>query len=152
MRDLPARWVAYIRVHKPYEGDGVVRACERLVAWAQERGLADGQWLGYQWEDPEIVPLEKYVGVVIPDAIQSEGEIGCQRFPPVTIAELELKGPLELAQRALDWIFLTWLPTSGYAPADQPGFEVWNGLPFAHGHEHFELRLQLPVVDARVPF
>ncbi len=33
--------------------------------------LADGQWLGYQWEDPEIVPLEKCrydVGVEVPGA------------------------------------------------------------------------------------
>jgi hypothetical protein len=30
----------------------------------------------------------------------------------------------------------------------QSMFEAWNGEPFAHGHEHFELRVQLAVVDA----
>jgi len=30
-------------------------------------------------------------------------------------------------------------------------FEAWNGRPFAHGMEHFELRVQLAVVDARAP-
>jgi hypothetical protein len=25
-------------------------------------------------------------------------------------------------------------------------FEAWNGRPFAHGMEHFELRAQLPIV------
>jgi AraC family transcriptional regulator len=59
LRELPARRVAYIRVHRPYEGDHVPRAAARLVAWAEARGLAGGQWLGYQWEDPEIVPLDK---------------------------------------------------------------------------------------------
>jgi hypothetical protein len=24
-------------------------------------------------------------------------------------------------------------------------FEAWNGEPFAHGHDHFELRVQLAV-------
>jgi hypothetical protein len=33
-------------------------------------------------------------------------------------------------------------------PDHQPMFEAWNGEPFAHGHEHFELRVQLAVVDA----
>ncbi len=58
LRDLPARRVAYLRVFRPYEGDRVPEATTRLVAWARERGLAGGQWLGYQWDDPEIVPLD----------------------------------------------------------------------------------------------
>ena len=33
----------------------------------------------------------------------------------------------------------------------QPMFEAWNGEPFAHGLEHFELRVQLAVVDAATP-
>ncbi|MHC4959743.1 MAG: AraC family transcriptional regulator [Planctomycetota bacterium] len=155
LRDYPARHVAYIRVHKPYASQGVPDAAERLVAWAQERGLADGQWLGYQWEDPEIVPLEKCrydVAVVLPEAVAPDGEVGSFRFPAMTVAEVGIKGDIELEMRGIDWLFGTWLPDSGYAPADQPAFEAWDGRPFAHGFEHFELRIQLPVVDARVPF
>jgi AraC family transcriptional regulator len=59
LRNSGPRRVAYIRVHRPYEGDHVQQAAARLLAWAEARGLADGQWLGYQWDDPEIVPLEK---------------------------------------------------------------------------------------------
>src|SRR5215471_13481386 len=53
LRPLPARRVAYVRVLRPYQG-GVPAAAARLVAWAKQRGLAGGQWLGYQWDDPEI--------------------------------------------------------------------------------------------------
>ena len=35
--------------------------------------------------------------------------------------------------------------SSGYVPDDQPAFEAWLGRPFAHGLEHFELMLHLPV-------
>ena len=69
LRKLPARRVAYIRVHHPYEGNHVAKAVAQLLAWAEARGLADGQWLGYQWEDPEIVPLDKCrydVGLEVP--------------------------------------------------------------------------------------
>jgi AraC family transcriptional regulator len=48
IRDLPVRSVAYIRVTRPYQGDAVVSATRRLVAWAERQGLANGQWLGYQ--------------------------------------------------------------------------------------------------------
>jgi AraC family transcriptional regulator len=67
------------------------------------------------------------------------------------IAEIEIAGTVELELRALDWLYLTWLPSSGYAPAHQPAFEAFNGRPFAHGGEHFELRVQLPIVNANLP-
>ncbi len=144
---IPRRVVAYIRVLNSYTGSGVVDACHRLVEWAELRGLADGQWLGYMWDDPEIVPHEQCrydVGLVV-DHVEPDGEIGRIEFPEMTVAELEIRGAIDLEMRALDWLFKTWLPSSGYVPTDQPGFEAWLGRPFAHGMQHFELLLQLPV-------
>ncbi len=154
LRDYPERHVAYIRVLQPFEGTAVVEACRRLVQWATARGCDQGEWLGYMWEDPEIVPLEKCrydVAITLPEAIRTDGEIGCQTFPAMKVAEVEVKGDIELEQRAIDWLFGTWLPKSRWAPADQPAFEAWNGKPFEHGMTHFELRAQLPVVDALKP-
>ena len=154
LRKLPARRVAYIRVHRPYESDHVPRAVARLRGWAEARGLADGEWLGYQWDDPEIVPLDKCrydVGLEVPSTTRGEGEVSMTGFPAFQVAEVEIAGNVDLELRGLDWLFRTWLPGSGYAPAHQPMFEAWNGRPFAHGMEHFELRIQLPVVKANVP-
>ncbi len=146
--------MAYIRVHRPYEGDHVREAVARLLAWAEARGVADGQWLGYQWDDPEIVALEKIrydVGLEVPDGTVAEGEVSMTTFPSFVVAEVDIAGTIELELRALHWLYLTWLPNSGYAPVHQPMFEAWNSRPFAHGLEHFELRAQLPIVDASVP-
>lgn len=154
LRDLPARRVAYIRVHRPYEGHGVIEAAQRLLAWARARDLQGGQWLGYQWEDPDIVPLDKCrydVGLEIPANVELDAGIGATTFPPMRIAELDVCGPIDVEMRALDWLYSTWLPSSGYAPDHQPCFEAWNGEPFAHGMEHFDLRVQLPVIDASAP-
>lgn len=154
IRDLPPRRVAYIRVANSYQGSGVLDAIAKLMAWAEARGLADGQWLGYQWDDPEVVPLEKCrydVGLEIPERVDVAGEVSTTRFPAMKVAELEIRGSIELEMRAIDWIFTTWLPTSGWAPASQPCFEVWNGRPFAHGMTHFELRMHLPVVGLDAP-
>ncbi len=147
IRDLPARTVAYIRVSNPYRGDAVVRATERLIAWAERHSLADGQWLGYQWDNPEIVALVdcQYHVAVEAEEFTAKGEIGKFRFPPMAVAEVELRGGIDLELRALQWLFGTWLPRSGYVPDDHPCFEAWIGRPFAHGFERFELRAQLPV-------
>ena len=150
LRDLPPRVVAYIRVAKPFRPGAVDGASERLVAWAEARGLADGQWLGYMWDDPEIVAHDdcRYdVGLEVPD-VTPDGEVGRFEFPAMTVAQIEVRGPIDLEQRAIDYMFRTWMPTEGYVPTDQPNFEAWIGRPFAHGFEHFEILAQFPVVRA----
>ena len=150
VRALPARVVAYIRVHRPYEGDAVVLAAQRLVAWAEAHDLADGQWLGYQWEDPTIVALDQCrydVGLEIPASTTVGGEIGRLELPAMRVAEIEVRGAIDLEQRVIDYLFGTWLPRSRWFPAPFPAFEAWIGRPFAHGNEHFELYVQLPVTD-----
>jgi AraC family transcriptional regulator len=150
LRDLPARTVAYIRVFDPYREGVAQAACERLLAWAIERGLADGQWLGYMWEEPEIVALEdcRYDVALVVDDVEPAGEIGRFEFPPMRVAEVVVSGGIELEARAIDWLYKTWLPRSGFVPDDQPAFEAWIGRPFAHGSEHFTIACQLPVKPA----
>jgi AraC family transcriptional regulator len=151
LRDVPARTVAYIRVLDSYREGAAQAACERLVAWATERGVEHGQWLGYMWDDPEIVALEdcRYDVALVVDDVEPAGEVGRFEFPPMRVAEVRLSGDIELVQRAIDWLYNTWLPRSGFFPDDQPTFEAWIGMPFAHGLEHFETACQLPVSGGR---
>lgn len=139
--------MAYIRVARPYEGDGVLRATQRLEAWAERRGIADGQWLGYQWDHPEITALEdcSYYIAIEDERFVQRGEIGQYRFPVMKFAQIEIRGGIDVELRALRWFYGWWLPRSGYVPDDQPGFEAFLGRPFAHGTEHFELHAQLPI-------
>lgn len=147
IRDLPARTVAYIRVLNPYQADAVAKATQRLISWAEQNSLADGQWLGYQWDNPEITSLEdcQYYVAVESEPFNPRGEIGKFWFPPMVVAQVEVRGGIALELRAIQWLYGTWLPRSGYVPDDQPGFEAWIGRPFAHGTEYFELHVQLPI-------
>ncbi len=147
IRDLPPRTMAYIRVLDPYRNTGVMDAAERLVAWAEDRGLADGRWYGYQWDDPEIVALPdcRYDVALEVESVEPAGEIGRQTFPAMQVAQIEMRGGIDLEMRALDWLYRTWLPTSRYVPDDLPAFEAWIDRPFAHGTEHFELQIQIPI-------
>ena len=150
LRDLPARTVAYIRVFEPFREGVVQAASERLLEWAIARRLADGQWLGYMWDEPEVVSLDdcRYDVALVVDDVEPAGEIGRFEFPPMRVAEVVLSGGLDLETRALDWLYQTWLPGSGFVPDDHPTFEAWIGRPFAHGSEHFTLACQLPVKPA----
>ena len=151
IRELPERHVAYARVKDPYRPHVVMDAADRMESWAETQGLADNQWLGYMWEDPEVVDhtLCRYDVALVAPGFTPKGPYGAYTFPPMLVAQIDIRGPIDLEVRALDWLYKTWLPTSGYLPASQPGFEAWHGRPFAHGNEHFELSLQLPIQDAR---
>lgn len=153
LTDLPARSVAYLRVRQSFRPGAAQAAAQRLVAWAEARGCADGTWLGYMWEDPEVVPLERCrydVGVVLDDerdaGLRGEGEIGRFGFPAMQVAEIDVVGPIDVEQRALDYLYGPWLQASSMVPAELPCFEAWHGRPWAHGEAHFELTIQLPVV------
>jgi AraC family transcriptional regulator len=147
IRELPARTVAYIRVDRPYRGAGVLGASNRLMAWADSRGLSKGQWLGYQWDNPEIASLDdcRYYVALEAESFTAKGEVGRFSFPPMVVAEVEIRGGIDLELRALQWLYGTWLPRSGFVPDDHPCFEAWMGHPFAHGTEYFEVDVQLPI-------
>jgi len=150
VRRLPPRRVAYRRVFDAYSG-GVLSAVEAMTAWARARGLAGGQWLGYQWDDPEIVPLDRCrydIGVEVPEGEPLDTAVQQIRFPAMTVVEVPVRGGVELELQVFDWLYTTWLPARGCVPDSQPCFEAWDGEPFAHGVEHFELRVQLPLVEA----
>lgn len=147
LRDLPARTVAYLRVPDPFRAGVAKAACECLVAWADERGFGEHQWLGYMWDEPEIVTLKhrRYDVAVVADGFEPGGEVGRYDFPPMRVAEVIVRGDLALETRAIDWLYNSWLPQSGYVLDDQPAFESWIGRRFAHGDQYFEIAVQLPV-------
>lgn len=147
--ELPARTVAYIRVSNPYQGDAVIQAASRLVSWAESNQVAvDSQWLGYQFESPRVTALEHCyycVAVEMESQFNSKDEVGLYRFPKMLVAEVEMRGGIDLEIRLLQWLYGSWLPRSKFVPDDQPCFEAWIGKPFEHGYEHFELKIQLPI-------
>jgi AraC family transcriptional regulator len=151
LRALPPRCVAYRRVADSFRPGVVAAAIAAHVAWAEARGCAGGQWLGWMWEDPEVTAPEhcRYdVGVEVAAGFRADGEVGRLDLPAMTVAQVELRGGVDLELRALDWLFGTWLPSSGFVPAPLPAFEAWIGRPLAHGDRYFELFAQLPVERA----
>lgn len=147
LRHLPPRWVTYVRVPNSFRPGAVKEATARLMRWAETRGLADGQWLGYMWDDPEIVAHERCrydMAVEVPEPMRAAG-FGSLQFPAMHVAEIEIRGGVDLEMRAIDWLHRTWLPASGYVPTEQPAFEAFIGRPFGHGDDYWELRIHLPV-------
>ena len=152
LRHLPARSVAYLRVHDSFREGAVADAAQRLMQWADQQGVGDHRWLGYMWDDPALVALKdcRYdVAVkVARSAVKPGGEIGRFDFPALLVAQEEVRYGIDLELRALDWLYGSWLPGSGHVPADWPCFEAWLGRPVAQRQLHVELDIWLPIQRA----
>ena len=97
------------------------------------------------------MPLDRCrydIGVEVPEGEPLDTAVQQIRFPAMTVVEVPVRGGVELELQVFDWLYTTWLPARGCVPDSQPCFEAWDGEPFAHGVEHFELRVQLPLVEA----
>lgn len=148
VRDIPARRIAYRRALLPYSTDAAQVQTARMTQWANDRGIADGEWLGIQWDDPEVVALEdcRYdVAVVVPADVRIGEGVSETTLPDMRIAEVAMAGDVEMELRAIDWLYRTWLPRSGYLPAELPGMEAWDGAPAAEADGTFRLRIVLPL-------
>ncbi|MDW7692499.1 AraC family transcriptional regulator [Flammeovirgaceae bacterium SG7u.111] len=135
--ELPTTHLAYVRHTGPYKGDGKLfeSLFNKVYAWAGPRGLMaqhDLKTVVVYHDDPSVTDEDKLrmsVGINVPADTKTEGEIGKMELQPGKhiVARFEL-GEMEFEQ-AWGWVFGTWLPQSGYQPADGLCFEVYPEPP-----------------------
>ena len=87
---------------------------------------------------PRSSPLEKCrydVGLEVPGDTMADDTVR-RRVRRCLVAEVEIDGTIEVELRALQWLYGTWLPQSGYVPAssarirglERPAFRPRHGV------------------------
>jgi AraC family transcriptional regulator len=134
IESLPALQVAAVRHSGSYRTIGP--EFERLAAWFGRSGLfgPSTQGVGIYYDDPRETPEEKLrsdacfslgrsMPADAPDWVRAAtteaGEYAIARF----------KGPYTRLDEAYQWLFSTWLPTSGREPAEKPILEFYRNSP-----------------------
>ena len=143
---IAARTVAYRRVVSPYEAGNLATAVEELLGWAVANGLGGQALLGYQWDDPDLVPVERCrydIAIAIPHDMAAQAPFATRHFPTTRAAHVTIEN-ISDEQRILDWLFDQWLPGSGYQPTEMPIIESWTHdlTDVANGQA---ILLQMPV-------
>ncbi len=136
-RTLPPSTWAVRSAQDSYSPGTFERIREELLDWAVSTGLSkgpDAEWAGWTRDDPDLVPLAECrytLGVRIPEDAAGSlgGRVNVVRFGAMDVVELDVSEGIEREQLGLDWLFGTWLPGARVDPADEPAFEVWDGLP-----------------------
>ena len=126
--------VAFHRHVGPYDDQELHRTWERLLAWAEQRGLLNerAKLVGISHDNPHVTPADKlrYDACIASDRpLGAEGEIGTQVLPGGDYAVVTHTGPYEGLTETYARLYGDWLPKSGREPADHPGFVVYRNRP-----------------------
>ncbi|MEW6182975.1 MAG: AraC family transcriptional regulator [Bacillota bacterium] len=152
VKELPETTVAYVRYVGPYKGDVQLfdRLFGKLCGWAGARNLLNRETKAIiiYHDNPEITEENKLrmsVCVTVPEGTPVDGEIGKMAIPGgrYALARFELAG--DEFQEAWNWVYGTWLPSSGYIPDDRPCFELYHGDCNSNPNGKFILDICVPV-------
>ncbi|MRG86763.1 GyrI-like domain-containing protein [Salinibacillus xinjiangensis] len=114
---------------------------DKLSEYAGDLGL-----LGICMEfDPENEEFTYVIGIEKPEQNPMEGLVE-KEIQGATWAVFEAVGPMPGAiQKVWEGIFTEWFPSTGYAHADAPEFEVYpSGNPY---DEDYRSEVWIPIVD-----
>lgn len=134
LENMPELTLAYLRYTGPYKGDATLfeGLFTRLFAWLGPHGLVfpdTSKTIVLYHEYPDITADEQLrisVCCTVPPDTTGEGAIGVMPFAPGLCAVSRFVCAADEYQRAWDWMYETWLPESGFLPADIPAFERYD--------------------------
>ncbi len=152
--ELPELNVAYVRHVGPYAGQSQVfeGLINRLMAWAGPRGLLmfpETKMLSVYHDDPDITEEDKLrvsMCITVPEDTKVDGEVGTMKVAKgkFAVARCEIGDPSEYSE-VWQALMGSWMPESGYQPADGLCYELYQNDPNQHPEGHHIIDLCFPV-------
>jgi AraC family transcriptional regulator len=145
--------VVYLRHTGPYAGDSALfqELFGRLLRWAGARGLVrfpETKLMAVYHDNPEITEQENLrvsVCMSVPPGTAGSGEVNSMEIPGGKYAKALFELDVTEYQAAWNWVYCTWLPSSGYQPDDRPGLENYLNNPDEHPEKKHVVELWIPV-------
>jgi AraC family transcriptional regulator len=147
---LPKLRVAAIEHRGDYQLTG--RCFERLMAVAATTGLLtrETRTIGIYHDDPESVPQERLrstacitvSGDWVPSGELAEAHVEGGRY-----ARIVHRGPYIELRTAYDWLYRSWLPTSGEEPRNLPCLEEYLNDPRQVPAKDLETAVLMPLEE-----
>jgi AraC family transcriptional regulator len=152
VEDRPATTLAYVRHVGPYAGDTELfgRLFGRIFQWAGPRGLLGPgtRMLTVYHDDPGVTPPEKLrisTCLTVPAGTAADRDVGVMELPAARTAAARFEIDACDYAGAWAWVFGTWLPASGYQPADGLPYEVYLNDPSKHPQGKHVAEICVPV-------
>lgn len=140
VKDMEAMNVAYVRHIGSYKANPALFAglIKKLFAWAQPRNLInfpDTKLMFVYHDNPDITEESKLrvsACITVPESTEVSGEIGRMAIPAGKYATAHFEINQDEYEKAWNAVFASWLPQSGYQPADGLCYELSLNDPQTH--------------------
>lgn len=119
IRNLPTLRLTGFDHRGPYTG--IKPSFDRLVVWAEERGLLGPQTrcFGLYYDNPRRVPpedLRAFVGLLLDPSAVAGGGARSVEVPGGRCGVFVHKGPYTGLEASYLWFYDSWIPASGETP------------------------------------
>ncbi len=109
-------------------------------------------WFGLAWGDPEHgADFNYYAGAVLDAAFPPVAGLEPLTVAPGLYAVHMLTGPYTQIGAAINALYSTWLPQSGYEPEDRPVLEHYLNSPRDTAPDALQTRLLIPIRTLGAP-
>jgi len=145
LKDIP---IAFIRHTGAYTEIGPV--FERIVGWAVTNGHMrdDTMTLGRYYDDPQSVTVDQLRSdacITVPEDSKTEKDIERGIVPGGLYAKAQFKGPYTGLQNAYNFLYGTWMPSSGREAANAPSMEIYINSPWDTPPEKLLTEIYIPL-------
>ena len=150
IKRLPSYRVAYVRSWGPYSVEAGVTAFNRLLQWANPRGLIDDKSIimAVVSNSPDFTPAEKLIydaGITVPESIEADRWVNIQLVPGGDFAVYHCEVDVHRLEDEWTRFMLNWLPQSEYQPDDRPAYTIYYNTEAPADVENVIVDLCLPV-------
>jgi AraC family transcriptional regulator len=147
---LPKLRVAAIEHRGDYQLTG--KCFERLMTVAATTGLLTGETrtIGIYHDDPESVPRERLRStacITVSADWAPSGELTESYVEGGRYARIVHRGPYTELRTAYDWLYRSWLPTSGEEPRNLPCLEEYLNDPRQVPAKDLETAVLMPLEE-----
>ena len=147
---MPGLHLAYIANMQGYNLEKICQAWEKLSRWASAHQVIGPQTVaaGISFDDPLITPAAKcryYACLSVPPEVKSDKKVNIIDIPAGRCAVYHITCNAEQIQAAYRYMYSSWLPDSGFQPADFPCFEIYHQTPEENSENKFVMDIYIPI-------
>ncbi len=148
---MPAMNLAYISNLTGYNVVLIRQAWNRLFRWAEAQNLLtkETKVVGISCDDPLITPAKKcryYACITIPEGTITPSPISQMRIPAGKYVVGHAVCAADEIPLVFQYLYRDWLIDSGYQPADQAPFEIYNAPPDDALEGKYVLDVCIPII------
>ena len=150
IKNFPSRHLAYAPQLDGYDQKKISEVWDKLCNWAGSQNLLNKEtvFIGISFDNPCVTPADKcryYACIGVSDEVKPPKGFGLIDLPAGKYAVSRYVGKGDDIGLAWSDMYGSWLPSSGFVPADSPCHDIYLETPDQNKEGNFVMDLCIPI-------